>query len=163
METGVFFFGGVEMDDAGAGPPVPTDRRYSQQEMWYAAERMLDMGVATERAGFDVFWLTEHHFQHEGYEVLPNALLFGSVLAERTEHIKIGALFNIVPQWHPLRLAEDFATMHNLSGAAACWAWVEVPCPARPNHSAPSWAASTTPTGPTPTASTGRCSTRPWM
>jgi len=38
------------------------------------------------------------------------------VLAERTERIKIGALFNIVPQWHPLRLAEDFATMHNLSG-----------------------------------------------
>ena len=116
METGVFFFGAVEMDDVGSGPPVPTDRRYTQREMWYAAERMLDMGVATERAGFDVFWLTEHHFQHEGYEVLPNALLFGAVLAERTERIKIGALFNIVPQWHPLRLAEDFATMHNLSG-----------------------------------------------
>jgi len=25
-------------------------------------------------------------------------------------------MFNVVPQWHPLRLAEDFATMHNLSG-----------------------------------------------
>ena len=24
--------------------------------------------------------------------------------------------FNIVPQWHPLRLAEDFATLHNISG-----------------------------------------------
>ena len=116
METGVFFFGAVEMGDVGAGPPVPTDRRYTQQEMWYASERMLDMGVAAEQAGFDVFWLTEHHFQYEGYEVLPNALLFGAVLAERTERIKIGALFNIVPQWHPLRLAEDFATMHNLSG-----------------------------------------------
>lgn len=116
VETGVFFFGNVEMSDAGAGPPIPTDRCYSQQEMWYAAERMLDMGVAAEQAGFDVFWLTEHHFQYEGYEVLPNALLFGAVLAERTERIRIGALFNIVPQWHPLRLAEDFATMHNLSG-----------------------------------------------
>ena len=116
MQTGVFFFGNVEMNDAGAGPPKPTDRRYSQEEMWYASERMLDMGVTAEQAGFDVFWLTEHHFQYEGYEVLPNALLFGAVLAERTERIRIGALFNIVPQWHPLRLAEDFATMHNLSG-----------------------------------------------
>ena len=40
---------------------------------------MLDMGVAAERLGFDMFWLTEHHFQHEGYEVIPNGLLFGAV------------------------------------------------------------------------------------
>jgi alkanesulfonate monooxygenase SsuD/methylene tetrahydromethanopterin reductase-like flavin-dependent oxidoreductase (luciferase family) len=25
-------------------------------------------------------------------------------------------MFNVVPQWNPLRLAEDFATLHNLSG-----------------------------------------------
>ena len=62
------------------------------------------------------FWLTEHHFQYEGYEVIPNGILFGAVLAERTKRIKIGAMFHIVPQWHPLRFAEDFATMHNLSG-----------------------------------------------
>ncbi len=116
METGIFLFGAVEMDDAGAGPPLPTDRRYNQKQMWYAAERMLDMGVVTEQSGFDIFWLTEHHFQYEGYEVIPNAVLFGAVLAERTETLRIGALFNIVPQWNPLRFAEDFATMHNLSG-----------------------------------------------
>ena len=116
METGIFLFGVVEMDDAGSGPPLPTDRRYSQDQMWYAAERMLDMGVVTEQSGFDIFWFTEHHFQYEGYEVIPNALLFGAVLAERTERLRIGALFNIVPQWHPLRFAEDFAAMHNLSG-----------------------------------------------
>jgi alkanesulfonate monooxygenase SsuD/methylene tetrahydromethanopterin reductase-like flavin-dependent oxidoreductase (luciferase family) len=28
-------------------------------------------------------------------------------------------MFHIVPQWHPLRLAEDFATLHNLSGGRA--------------------------------------------
>jgi alkanesulfonate monooxygenase SsuD/methylene tetrahydromethanopterin reductase-like flavin-dependent oxidoreductase (luciferase family) len=116
LRTGAFLFGGVEMDDVGAGPPAPTDRRYTQKEMWHAATRMLDMGVVAERAGFDIFWLTEHHFQYEGYEVLPNGVLFAAVLAERTQRIKIGAMFNIVPQWHPLRLAEDFATMHNLSG-----------------------------------------------
>ncbi len=116
IETGVFLFGGVEMNDVGAGPPAPTDRRYTQKEMWHAATRMLDMGVFAEEAGFDIFWLTEHHFQYEGYEVVPNGVLFGAVLAERTSKIRIGALFNIIPQWHPLRFAEDFATMHNLSG-----------------------------------------------
>jgi alkanesulfonate monooxygenase SsuD/methylene tetrahydromethanopterin reductase-like flavin-dependent oxidoreductase (luciferase family) len=116
METGLFFLAGVEMEDAGAGPPAPTDRHYGQQEIWYAQDRMLDMGVRAEELGYDSFWLTEHHFQYEGYEVIPNAILFGAILAERTNRIKIGALFNIVPQWHPLRLAEDFAVFHNFSG-----------------------------------------------
>jgi alkanesulfonate monooxygenase SsuD/methylene tetrahydromethanopterin reductase-like flavin-dependent oxidoreductase (luciferase family) len=116
MRTGIFLFGGVEMPDAGAGAPAPTDRRYDKNEMWRATEQILDMGVLADRLGFDSFWLTEHHFQYEGYEVIPNGLLIGSVLAERTERIRIGMAFNIVPQWHPLKLAEDFATLHNLSG-----------------------------------------------
>src|SRR5688500_9456087 len=104
------------MEDVGAGPAAPTARRCTQKQMWHAATRMLDMGVAADRLGYDIFWLTEHHFQYEGYEVVPNGVLFATVLAERTQRVKIGSMFNIVPQWHPLRLAEDFATMHNLSG-----------------------------------------------
>jgi len=119
MRTGVFLLGGVEMGDAGPGPPAPTERRYGQPEFWHAQERLLDMGVRCDELGFDSFWLTEHHFQHEGYEVIPNGILFGVVLAERTSRIRIGTLFNIVPQWHPLRLAEDFAFLHNISGGRA--------------------------------------------
>ena len=115
MRTGVFLFGGVEMDDAGAGPPAPTDRRYDAKAVWAATERILDTGVLCDQLGFDSFWLTEHHFQHEGYEVVPNGLMTGAILAERTEQIRIGTMFNIVGQWHPLRLAEDFATLHNIS------------------------------------------------
>ncbi|MYI54310.1 MAG: LLM class flavin-dependent oxidoreductase, partial [Acidimicrobiaceae bacterium] len=116
MRTGVFLFGGVEFADAGAGPPAPTDRRYSSEQVWRATEQTIDAGVVCDRLGFDSFWLTEHHFQHEGYEVVPNGILVGTVLAERTESVRIGMAFNIVPQWHPLRLAEDFATLHNVSG-----------------------------------------------
>ncbi|MFQ5556232.1 MAG: LLM class flavin-dependent oxidoreductase, partial [Acidimicrobiales bacterium] len=116
MRTGIFLFGGVEMEGVGAGPPAPTDRRYNSAAVWGATERILDMGVLSDRLGFDSFWLTEHHFQYEGYEVVPNGLMIGAVLAERTDRIGIGMAFNIVGQWHPLRLAEDFATLHNLSG-----------------------------------------------
>ena len=116
MRTGVFLFGGVEFPDAGAGPPAPTDRRYGHKEVWRATEQIIDAGVVCDRLGFDSFWLTEHHFQYEGYEVIPNGILVGTILAERTESIRIGMAFNIVPQWHPLRLAEDFATLHNISG-----------------------------------------------
>jgi alkanesulfonate monooxygenase SsuD/methylene tetrahydromethanopterin reductase-like flavin-dependent oxidoreductase (luciferase family) len=55
-------------------------------------------------------------YQYEGYEVLPNGVLISAVLAERTSRIRIGAMFNVITQWHPLRFAEDFATLHNLSG-----------------------------------------------
>ena len=116
MRIGTFLFGGVEMPDAGAGRPAPTDRRYDHTEVWRATERIIDMGVLCDGLGYDSYWLTEHHFQHEGYEVIPNGILVGTILAERTERIRIGMAFNIVPQWNPLRLAEDFATMHNISG-----------------------------------------------
>ena len=116
MKTGVFLFGGVEMDDAGPDLPIPTDRRYSNEQMWEATEQIIDAACLSDKLGFDSFWLTEHHFQYEGYEVVPNGILLGAIIAERTEQIHIGMAFNIVPQWHPLRLAEDFATLHNISG-----------------------------------------------
>jgi alkanesulfonate monooxygenase SsuD/methylene tetrahydromethanopterin reductase-like flavin-dependent oxidoreductase (luciferase family) len=119
MRTGVFLLGGVEMPDDGVHAISASARRFDQQAFWYAEERVLGVGVLCEELGFDTFWLTEHHFQHEGYEVIPNGILFGAFLAARTQRIMIGALFHIVPQWHPLRLAEDFAILHNLSGGRA--------------------------------------------
>ena len=111
LQVGVFIFGAVPMPDAGPGDPQPTDRRTTNDVVWETTERIIDIGVLADRLGYDYFFFTEHHFQHEGYEVVPNALLAGTVLAERTEQIKISALCHVVPQWHPLRFAEDFARM----------------------------------------------------
>src|SRR5205823_9449910 len=41
---------------------------------------------------------------------IPNDLMLAVHLAHVTKQIKIGCAFNITPMWHPLRLAEDFAT-----------------------------------------------------
>ena len=59
--------------------------------------------------GYDTLWLAEHHFQHEGYECIPNILMLAVHLAHVTKRLRIGCGFNIAPMWHPLRLAEDFA------------------------------------------------------
>ncbi len=75
LKVGAFFFGGVEMDDAGAGAPAPMDRRYSNEACWDATRKYIDAAVAAEAVGIDSFWTTEHHFQYEGYEVIPNGLL----------------------------------------------------------------------------------------
>ena len=116
MKVGAFFFGGVEMDDAGGGPPAPLDRRYSNEHMWKATLDYVNSAIEADRLGYDSFWTTEHHFQYEGYEVIPNGLLISTWIAARTKNIRLGAMFNVVPQWNALRLAEDFATLHNLSG-----------------------------------------------
>lgn len=116
MKLGAFFFGGVEMPDAGAGAPAPMDRYYDNAACWDATEKYIAAAVAADELGYESFWTTEHHFQYEGYEVIPNGILIAAWIAARTKRIKIGTMTNVVPQWNPLRLAEDFATMHNLSG-----------------------------------------------
>jgi len=116
MKVGAFFFGGVEMSDAGAGDPHPMDRRYDNEQVWKATTEYVASAIEADRLGFDSFWTTEHHFQYEGYEVIPNGLLISTWIAAQTKNIRLGAMFNVVPQWNPLRLAEDFATLHNLSG-----------------------------------------------
>ena len=116
MKLGAFFFGGVEMPDASAGLPNPMDRNFDNAACWDATLKYIDAAVEADRLGFDSFWTTEHHFQYEGYEVIPNGILISAWIAARTKNIRLGAMFNVVPQWNPLRLAEDFATMHNLSG-----------------------------------------------
>ena len=45
LKLGAFFFGGVEMSDAGGGPPDPMDRRYSNQECWQATLDYVEFGA----------------------------------------------------------------------------------------------------------------------
>jgi alkanesulfonate monooxygenase SsuD/methylene tetrahydromethanopterin reductase-like flavin-dependent oxidoreductase (luciferase family) len=69
-----------------------------------------------DERGYDTFWMAEHHFQPEGTELIPNLLMMAMHLCGVTKNIKIGCGFNIVPMWHPLRLAEDYAMTDILTG-----------------------------------------------
>lgn len=116
MRTDVFFFGGVPMTDAGKRGPIPTDRRYDNDAVIAAYDNLTHWTRTADRLGYDTAWYTEHHFQHEGYEVVPNLVMFGMAMAAQTERIRFGQMFTVVPQWHPLRLAEDFAMADILTG-----------------------------------------------
>lgn len=69
-----------------------------------------------DTAGFDVFWLPEHHFSIWGREMLPNPILMAADLAARTRNMRIGLAAAIITHWHPLRLAEDLCLLDQLSG-----------------------------------------------
>jgi alkanesulfonate monooxygenase SsuD/methylene tetrahydromethanopterin reductase-like flavin-dependent oxidoreductase (luciferase family) len=116
LELGVFFFCGVDMPDAGIHGTPPQDRRYGQQDFLNVYADLDAYARAADGLGYDSLWLAEHHFQYEGYEVVPNTILLSAFLAERTKRIKFGAMFNVVPQWHPLRFAEDYALADIMSG-----------------------------------------------
>jgi len=74
-----------------------------------------DLAVFCDDAGFDSFWLAEHHFNHRGIYILPNPVVMATDLASRTKRIRIGLGAAIITFWHPLRLAEDLAMLDQLS------------------------------------------------
>jgi len=104
------FAGHVDMENVGYGGTPVNDRSYSDEHLATAFDKSLAIAQLMDRTGYDTFWMAEHHFQPEGYECLPNILLLSVHLAHLTRRINFGCGFNITPMWHPLRLAEDFAT-----------------------------------------------------
>ena len=69
---------------------------------------------AAEDMGLDAVWLAEVHVA-PGRSVLASPLVVASAIAARTRRIKIGTAVQILPLCHPLRLAEDTATIDQIS------------------------------------------------
>jgi alkanesulfonate monooxygenase SsuD/methylene tetrahydromethanopterin reductase-like flavin-dependent oxidoreductase (luciferase family) len=110
------YVGHIELERCGLAGTPADDRRYANERLIEAFDTAARMASASDALGYETLWLAEHHFQHEGYECIPNIPLLAVDLAHRTRRIKIGCAFNIVPTWHPLRLAEDYATADILTG-----------------------------------------------
>ena len=103
------YVGHIELERCGIGGTPADDRRYSNERLVEALDTAAALARATDTLGYETLWLAEHHFQHEGYECIPSIPMLAVDLAHRTERVKIGCAFNVVPAWHPLRLAEDYA------------------------------------------------------
>jgi len=107
---GTLYAGHVDLGDMGFDATPANSRWLSENELNSVYKKTENIAQVMDQNNFDTLWLAEHHFQREGYECIPNLNMLGLHLAHMTEHIKIGCGFNLATMWHPLRLAEDYAT-----------------------------------------------------
>ena len=75
--------------------------------------QVLDEARLTEQLGFDTIWLSEHHFDGNCAYVDPMA--FGAALAATTSRIRLGYAVAQTSLHHPIRLAEQFALIDQIS------------------------------------------------
>ncbi len=91
-------------------PPL-IDRSSSQPY-----RQTIELAQAAERAGFDCITLGQHHFM-EGVTSDPFGVLIA--LAAHTNRIRLGTCIYLLPLHHPLHVAEQLATLDEISGGRA--------------------------------------------
>jgi alkanesulfonate monooxygenase SsuD/methylene tetrahydromethanopterin reductase-like flavin-dependent oxidoreductase (luciferase family) len=89
----------------------------TQQEAFDTALRTAEWA---ETSGFDSVWLAERHFSAPGSgslipSIASSPLLIATAIATRTSRLRIGTAVLLLPLGHPVRLAEDVATLDHLS------------------------------------------------
>ena len=79
-------------------------------------EMIREQCLLAEQAGFTTAWFTEHHFAHNGYmNAPPNPIQMATHVAAHTTRLRVGTCPVVLPDWHPLRVAEDMAMLDNMS------------------------------------------------
>jgi natural product biosynthesis luciferase-like monooxygenase protein len=122
MDFGLFYWG----NDAGVGP---------------AKYRLLLEGAKfADRNGFQSVWTPERHFHAFGGPY-PNPSVTGAAVAAVTRNLSIRAGSCVLPLHHPLRVAEEWAVIDNISNGRVALAfasgWMPEDFVLRPENAPP--------------------------
>ncbi len=79
---------------------------------------LIEEAVEADRLGFDTLWLAEVHFAPR-FSLMPAPMMILAAIAERTRRLRLGLAVNLLPLHHPMRLAEETATLDVISGGRA--------------------------------------------
>ena len=75
---------------------------------------IIDEAVYAEQVGLNSAWIGEHHFSTLGVLSCPDLAL--AVVAARTRRIRLAPAVTVLPLHHPIRVAEQWASLDLLSG-----------------------------------------------
>lgn len=93
---------------------VEFHRQVAQQSDTDAFAQGMAQVEDAERWGLDAIWLAEIH-QQANRSVMSVPMIVASAIAARTSRMKIGIAVQVLPLCHPLRLAEEAATVDQIS------------------------------------------------
>ena len=106
------------------GLVMECDYRYGTTQEEAFEEAFALMGTA-ETGGLDGVWLAERHFAAPGRPLdafgagIPSIasvpLVLASAIAARTTRVRIGLAVSVLPLCHPIRMAEEAATVDQIS------------------------------------------------
>ena len=106
------------------GLVMECDYRYGETEQ-AAFDEAFAMAEAAEMGGLDGVWLAERHFAaprsplDTGGAGIPSVvsapLIISSAIVARYQHLRVGVAVNVLPLAHPIRLAEEVATVDHIS------------------------------------------------
>ena len=105
MRFTLFFFS-ADGSGAAAAPAAGDGGTY---------DLLLNCARFADTHGFDAVWTPERHFVHFG-GIYPNPSVLGAALAMATQRVQIRAGSVVLPLHHPIRVAEEWAVVDNLSG-----------------------------------------------
>jgi hypothetical protein len=73
-----------------------------------------DQAVLAEKLGLNSAWIGEHHFNRRGCVSVPAVVLAN--IAASTTRLRLGPAVVVLPIHHPIHVAEEWATLDQLSG-----------------------------------------------
>jgi len=84
---------------------------YPRIQEWQESAKLI------ESLGFTAVWCAEHHFFWDGWTnpVPTNPILFGAFIAAQTKKLRLAQCGVCIPDWHPIRVAEDIAMLDHMS------------------------------------------------
>lgn len=78
-------------------------------------ENHLKMVELADQAGMDFAFVAEHHLDGDGFAMCSSPALYLGAVSQRAKRIRMGPLGYVLPLWTPMRLAEEIASLDNLT------------------------------------------------
>ena len=98
---------------SGEGWPVPA-ADFSSELAQASYETTLNQAEIADQLGWDWVSVAEHHFAP--FSISPNPMVMAAAFSQRVKTAKIALMGPDTPILNPVRVAEEFAMLDNLTG-----------------------------------------------